>query len=165
MPAGRPCEYTKSVGDFVCKELAGGKSLNSICKSADMPLRQTVVAWVIKGEGEPVGSELREFSNKYARARDIQYDLMVDECKDIADDSTNDYMEGKGVVLNREAIQRSKLRIDTRLTIAERCRPKKYGKTANIDHSSSDGTMTPQDPVKSLAQMYEDINSNGTTES
>ena len=77
--------------------------------------------------------ESHPFSDKYARAREIQAEIRADELLDIADDATNDYMarEAKSgktfIVADHENIQRSKLRVDTRKWIAAKLLPKKYG--------------------------------------
>jgi len=60
------------------------------------------------------------------------YDWMAEECLEIADDATNDWMEvydEEGNVsykLNGEHVQRSKLRIETRLKLLAKFNPKKY---------------------------------------
>ncbi|CAB4121084.1 hypothetical protein UFOVP154_22 [uncultured Caudovirales phage] len=75
-----------------------------------------------------------EFAEQYARAREAQADTLADELTDIADDGSNDWMERKdaeGVIIgwreNGEAVQRSRLRVDTRKWIASKLKPKKYG--------------------------------------
>jgi len=84
-----------------------------------------VLKWLNKHE---------EFVVQYTRAREVQADTLIDETLDIADDSTNDWMERRGqIVENGEAIQRSRLRIDTRKWIAGKMRPKKYGERITKD--------------------------------
>lgn len=75
---------------------------------------------------------------------------MTEEVLDIADDSTNDYVEKAskdgtvGSAFDREHVQRSKLRVDARLKILEKLNPD-YNTTQKVDHTSSDGSMTPAD--------------------
>lgn len=57
---------------------------------------------------------------------------MADEIQDIADDGSNDYMtivkgDESYNVVNHEAINRSRLRVDSRKWIASKLLPKKYG--------------------------------------
>jgi hypothetical protein len=53
---------------------------------------------------------------------------MAEDCLRIADDAVNDWMETEhGPRLNGEHVQRSKLRIETRLKLLAKWNPKKYG--------------------------------------
>ena len=60
---------------------------------------------------------------------------------DIADDGSNDWMESQegGVDYNGDAVQRSKLRIDTRKWMAAKLAPKKYGDSTTIKHADANG--------------------------
>jgi len=77
----------------------------------------------------------KEFSEQYARAKQVQADYYADEIIDIADDGTNDWMEvrdkeGENVIgwrENGESIRRSVLRVDARKWVAAKLLPKKYG--------------------------------------
>jgi hypothetical protein len=74
-------------------------------------------------------SDKPEFSAQYARAKDLQADFMRDSLLPIADDTSGDELITKnGVIENREFVNRSKIRIETRMWIMERLSPKKYGK-------------------------------------
>jgi hypothetical protein len=65
------------------------------------------------------------------------YDNIAEECLDIADNSNNDWMNrevrnARGQieiqrVVDTEHIQRSKLRIETRLKLLAKWKPEKYG--------------------------------------
>lgn len=73
-----------------------------------------------------------EFCEQYTRAKDESADALVEDMLDIADEATNDWMEihdkdNVGYRLNGEAINRSRLRVDTRKWIASKLKPKKYG--------------------------------------
>ena len=75
-------------------------------------------------------------STAIAHARDLGYDNIAEECLDIADDANNDWMErtdkdgrSTGWVVNGEHVQRSKLRIETRLKLLAKFNPKKYGES------------------------------------
>lgn len=120
----RPSEYSTEKADYICGQLADGKSLRTICRQEDMPSMPTVFKWL---------RERPEFLAQYARAREDQADAFAEEISEIADDGTNDWMEthGKdgstGWVLNGEHIQRSRLRVDARKWIASKLKPKKYG--------------------------------------
>lgn len=149
---GRPTKYKDSLARGICIRLMMGQSLNEICKLPQYPSRVTVYSWLSKNE---------TFLNKYRAAREIQQEHHLDEMLEIADDGSNDWMErtGKngesvGWQLNGEHVQRSKVRVDTRKWIMERMAPKTYGSKQQVDHTSSDGTMSPKG--KSLDDFYRD---------
>ena len=132
---GRPSSYTQAIGDEICERLCNGESLRAICLPDDMPSRSAVFRWL--GDDGNLS-----FRNQYTRAREEQADTIFDECLQIADDATNDYMDRQtsdgttgDKVLNGEHIQRSRLRIDTRKWMAGKMRPKKYGEKLELEHS------------------------------
>jgi hypothetical protein len=103
---GRPSAYTAEVAAEICRRLAEGESLTSICKDDHMPARSTVTAWYIDNrEG---------FSEQYAKARDIGLDVMADQVMGIADSSGED-------------VQRDRLRFDARRWYLSKLAPKRYG--------------------------------------
>lgn len=71
----------------ICERLADGGSLRMICRDEDMPAKSTVFDWLADHDREA-------FRTKYAYAREAQADSLVDEMTDIADDGSNDWMEG-----------------------------------------------------------------------
>lgn len=133
----RPKELNKEIEDEILGRLVEGESLRKICSDEHMPTRKTFYEWLVDDAN-------LSFRNRYAHARELQADTIIDEINDIADDATNDYMETvdeDGAVsyrLNGENIQRSRLRIDARKWLAGKLRPKKYGDRVEIEHS---GTM------------------------
>ena len=135
---GRPSSFNQATADAICLKLAEGISLRSICKADDMPAAATVFNWL----NDPARSS---FLEQYTRAREMQADYLFDETLDIADDSSNDWMERKddegaiGWKENGDAIRRSQLRIDTRKWIAGQLRPKKYGPATMLKHADADG--------------------------
>ncbi len=121
---GRPTKYTPELGMEICTRLASGESLRSICEPSHMPAASTVCLWVIENRDG--------FSERYARARELQYLGIADELLDVSDDGRNDWMlrkiGGQEVeVVNREAVERSKLRVETRKWILAKMLPKVYG--------------------------------------
>lgn len=137
MPAGRPTDYTQEKADVICERLADGESLRTICDDEDMPARSTVFRWL---------SLHKEFSDQYARAKEVQAEVLADELISIADDGRNDWMERKtdegdhlGWRENGEAIRRSALRIDTRKWVAAKLLPKKYGEKVRQEITGEDG--------------------------
>lgn len=134
---GAPSKYTQEIADEICERISGGESLRKICESAHMPTRTTIFNWLLK-------DEYASFVDQYTRARELQADSLFDDCQDIADDGSNDWMENVddqgaiiGYKLNGENIQRSRLRIDARKWMAGKLRPKKYGEKLELEHSGS----------------------------
>ena len=87
-----------------------------------------------------------ELSQLIARARDVGFDKIAADTFEIADDGRNDWMErldkdgqGIGWMLNGEHVQRSKLRIETRLKLLAKWDPKRYGEMIKNEHSGPDG--------------------------
>jgi hypothetical protein len=97
-------------------------------------------------------SQKPEFSQKYARAKQAQAEVMADEILDIADDSSKDAInteEGK-VYQNSEFINRSRLRVDSRKWLMSKMLPKKYGD--RIENRITDGDGNPLPPVQFIFQ-------------
>ncbi len=88
-----------------------------------MPAVSTVFLWMLKKEG---------FSEQYAQAKEVGVEVLAEEILDIADNSTNDWMEkndpdNPGYLANGEMIARTRLRVDTRKWILSKLARKKYG--------------------------------------
>lgn len=126
MAGGRPSDYTQEMADYICAELADGKSLRAICREHEDLNTGKVMRWLVAN---------KEFQEQYARARELQADALFDETLDIADqyDTAKD-------ILTPDLINRAKLRIDTRKWIAGKLRPKKYGEKIQQEHTGADGS-------------------------
>jgi len=124
---GRPSKYTKQIAESICEQLSEGIPLREICRQDGMPAWRTIYDWMRQDEA---------LSTAIAHARDLGYDSLAEECLDIADDANNDWMErldkdgrSLGWFVNGEHVQRSKLRIETRLKLLAKFNPKKYGES------------------------------------
>jgi hypothetical protein len=94
-----------------------------------MPAASTVCRWLAQNE---------EFRKQYAHARELQADALFDESLDIADDDNGDLVAEKekdGTIVrgNSVAVQRARLRIDTRKWMAGKLRPKVYGDKLDLE--------------------------------
>lgn len=91
-----------------------------------IPERTTIFIWLHKDEN---------FFNRYTHAKEAGIEAWVDETVDIADDPSFDKIEKLDkdgnptgeMRTDTEAIQRSKLRVETRQFYIERLKPKRYG--------------------------------------
>jgi hypothetical protein len=129
-PTGR---HTPEVAAEICRRIAEGESLRSVCSDEHMPTTSTVALWVVE--------DREGFSDKYARARQAQATLLADELFDIADDGRNDtYIGREGAeVTDHEVIQRSRLRVDTRKWYLSKVLPKVYGDAVKLEHTGAGG--------------------------
>jgi hypothetical protein len=134
MPAGRPSSYTPELADELCSRIASPMSLGKACEPEGMPSMSTVFKWL---------REIPDFSQRYAKACEERTEAQAEEMLDIADDGRNDFMasqEGDAAVvykLNGEAINRSRLRVDTRKWLMAKMKPKKYGDKIHTEHSGT----------------------------
>lgn len=115
-------DFSEDVIAQICELIAEGKSIRAICKRKGMPAMSTVFKWLSQDE---------EFAEQYARAKDQQADNLFEEVLEIADEA------------KPETVAVAKLKIDARKWMAGKLRPKKYGDKLELDHHSSDGSMTP----------------------
>jgi hypothetical protein len=144
---GRPSDYTEEKGTEICRLLATGRSLRSICLQDDMPNFDTVLRWA---------ERFPSFRGQYAEARSAQAELWAEEIVDIADGNKLDtklVARGDELVetLDWDHVQRAKLRVDARKWIAARLLPKKYGDTQNLRVSGPDGGPIQTQTQHSLA--------------
>ncbi len=128
-PGGRPSKFSEELSEAILSEIATTtKGLEEICEGDGFPNPSTVYRWIASNE---------EFCKKYARAKELQTEVMEAEMLEIADDGRNDWMTRKlgdevTEVQNHEAINRSRLRIETRKWLMGKLKPKKYGEKLAI---------------------------------
>ncbi|MEO7198590.1 MAG: hypothetical protein ABIY56_00050 [Dokdonella sp.] len=126
---GRPTLYSSQVADAIVDWIYQDYTLRQICALPNMPDKSTIMRWLAKHE---------DFRDHYARAHEIRAFSMEEEVNEIADDSSNDYMERvlkdgtTELVPNEEVISRSRLRIDTKKWLMGIKAPKRYGKQVAI---------------------------------
>jgi hypothetical protein len=140
----RKSEYTDEIAERICELIATTpRGLDWICSNNDeLPSAATVHRWL---------ADNKTFCESYLRARERQAALLFDECLEIADDSTDDILflasqddsgDGGKPALKHSAIARAKLRIDTRMRMAGKLHPKKYGDKLDLNHGGQ-----PENPV------------------
>lgn len=117
-PNARQYDREKITG-FVCYQIAQGKSLRSILDSDDdLPSPSVFLKWI------GACSILRE---QYTHARQMAYELLADEIVSISDENYTTDEHGVKERLSSEAIQRNRLRVDTRKWMLSKMLPKVYG--------------------------------------
>ena len=107
---GRPTVMTPEVQTEILERLTAGQSLTHICELENMPSPTAVYEYLQKSPS---------FADSYTRACGGLGTVLFHQCLAIADDATNDIIEGPdGPMVNHAAIQRAKLKIDTRMRMA-----------------------------------------------
>lgn len=134
--AQRPTKRNPEVIERIVDGLSVGTPLRELCRQEGMPNWRTVYAWIAADA---------ELAAQIAQARDLGFDAIAEEALAIADDASNDYMTrrtktgAEEKVLDAEHVQRSKLRIETRLKLLAKWSPRKYGEKVGLEHSGPDG--------------------------
>lgn len=153
MAAGE--SFSDEIWEDILIRIANGQPLREISRLEGYPSHQVVDR---KRNAEP------EFEDRFARARLDGFDAIAQETLEIADDASNDWMErtGKddesiGWQLNGEHVQRSKLRIETRLKLLAKWDPKRYGDRVTQEHTGSNGG-----PIEMITRRVVDPASDGT---
>lgn len=116
--------YTDELASEICRRLAEGESLRGICRGEGMPSHSTVVIWALE--------DVHGFGNRYARAREVQAHVLVDELVEIADkpmvgEKVTIKADGSREVVTGDTVDRARLRYDARKWAASKILPKIYG--------------------------------------
>ncbi len=143
---GRPPKSNqKEIKDAICHLIStttyGLRKITELLhKEIDnAPDLSTIMWWLIQD---------KNFSEQYAQAKESQCDLFAEELIDIADDSSSDeiFTEDGKRIANKEFINRSRLRVDTRKWLLSKLKAKKYG-----DYIKSDVTVQGELNVRSMS--------------
>ena len=141
MSAGRPSMYTEELVNTFIERLSSGESVRTICKSDEMPEKQTILRWL---------SSKPEFCAQYEKAKQLAAEALAEDIFDIADDNAFDYTEGADGQLrvNNDAIQRARLRVDVRKWYLSKIMPKKYGEKQQVEVAGKDG-----EPIQTVSTI------------
>lgn len=126
--AASPYKWTEEIEAEIFDRIAKGQAIRNICHDDWLPSWPTVNKRL---------ADDAAFLSRYLRAREEQADTIFDECLAIADqyDQAAEHLEG-----GTDHIARAKLRIDTRMRMAGKLRPKVYGDKIDLTHANPDGT-------------------------
>lgn len=114
----------------VCQRIEQGEPLRRILHSENAPMNWDMFYRLL---------EDKDKSERYARATSIRADMMFDEAIDIAFEKNADVVgvdKYGNPIVDGEAIQRSKLKVDTIKWAVSKMQPKKYGDKIDIDHTT-----------------------------
>lgn len=147
---GRPTAYNEKIAAEICETIAcSSKGIKRLVRENEhWPDHSTIYRWIMRHPG---------FGDQYARAKEYQAEVGVDEIIDIADDGTNDYyINEKGeLVPDKENILRSRLRTDVRKWAASKLLARKYGDKLQTESNVNitDGKSVAEKIADSLAEI------------
>lgn len=130
---GRPAKYTQEIADFLCEQISTSSlGLRRLHKKYPdkIPHPSIIFRWI---------NDNSAFREQYRNAKELQMEFLEEELLEIADDSSNDIQivhSNSGNTYeneNKEFVNRSKLRIHTRMWLMGKIKPKVYGKQAEAE--------------------------------
>ena len=133
--AGRPTKYRAARAKRICDAIASGQTARHIAATQAIHW-QTVCNW---------RDLYPEFAEQLRAAQSARAELMAEEILQIADDSGNDWIEKKTKQgrtwrePNNAAIQRSRLRVETRKYLMEKWSAHHYGAMQRLEVTGPGG--------------------------
>lgn len=116
-------KYTDAIGEEICRRIADGESLRSICRDKHMPELATVHRWT--------GDSSHPLCDQYARARDKQADYFAGRVAEVADDTLNGKYDP----------QAARVAVDAFKWTAARMAPKRWGDRQHHEHTGEMKTV------------------------
>lgn len=107
------------------------------------------------------------FRDMMEEARTSGYEVIANECLAIADEGTKDLVETEDrfgnpkIAVDKEHIQRSKLRIETRLKLLSKWHPQKYGEKIQVEQKSATIAIPVSDDPIAAQRAYEELMKGG----
>lgn len=130
---GRPTIFTQELADRICYLMKEeGLTLRKVCARPEMPSKTAVLEWADK---------YPSFAVQYARAREGLADYWADDITEITDNESRDLQpDGKGgMKSDNTAVNRDKLKAESRLKLMALFAPKKYGVKVQNELSGPNG--------------------------
>jgi hypothetical protein len=131
--------------EHILAQVASGRNVSKVLREDDdMPSKTEFWRWHFSDE---------TLRGNLADARANGVEAILDECAEIADDGSNDtYRDDKGFLrTDHDVIARSKLRIETRVKMAQMMKPKAYG--PKLDLTSGGEKIEDLDPVARASRL------------
>lgn len=128
-----PVRWSQAIADIICERLERGESLRTICNDEGMPDATAVLGWA--------RNDKDGFAQQYARARETGYLLLADEIIAIADTAViaqKTVSKATGLEITEgDAVDRSRLMVDTRKWMLSKMLPKIYGDKQQVELSGT----------------------------
>jgi hypothetical protein len=134
---GRKSTYTEEMGERICRELANGRTITSICAEDWAPSVDGVFGWLNK---------FPPFAEAYARAREAQQEVFAAQIIDIAA-TVDDPAKARNM-------------IDARKWHAAKVAPKKWGDRVEID-AKIEHNSGPSEGLTMMLAMLEKAGNGG----
>lgn len=128
---------------MLAEYVAGGMSLAKAMRTLGLPSSTTYK----RMDEDP------DFDALIEQAKRRGTDAIADQCLEIADDDSQDV--GQRGMLNKEFVQRSKLRIETRLKLIAKWNHKKYGEKLEIESKTASVAVPVGDDPLAAVRAYE----------
>ena len=131
--------YNQAIADYVCEQLALGRSLLRISKDGpekanglQLPSRWEIRNWE---DQEPHRANSK-------RAREVGCHVMAEECVEIADNPqlgeiVTEKADGGTEIRREDMLGHRRLQIDTRMRLLGKWLPKIYGDKIEVDNTSN----------------------------
>jgi hypothetical protein len=132
---GRPSDYSPDWAEAICAGIAEGLLLPEVCKRPGMPSPGTIFVWL---------NRFPDSQEQYARAKEIQCEILAAETKNVADTprlgrKVKTFANGSQEVTEGDMVDRSRLMMDARKWLASKVPPKKYGDKKDATVPGRDG--------------------------
>lgn len=123
---GPPGKWDPELAEKLLARMWAGEFPTRICGRPGFPTIRTVQRWAAINP---------EFRDAYELARKAMADAFFEDAVRIADDASRDLITtGSGTFPNPAAVLRARLRVETRLRVAGKLNPKRYG-PAPVEHT------------------------------
>ena len=129
--------YSPELAEAICAEIITGRSLPDISRDPGMPHVRTIFRWLAN---QP------EFQRLYELACLSRTHALAEEIIAISDDDSADWIEepakhGAGVIRRADnaAVQRARLKVDSRKWLLSKLQPRKYGDRVSAELTGANG--------------------------
>ena len=141
----------EGVFDEILRLVASGYTIRNICLMEGFPAKRTVWQYMYENP---------DMKTRYYAAREAGADVLAEECIDIADDGSNDFMtvgSDDKQVIDHEAVARSKLRVSARQWYIGKIARNVFGERIDVTQRSVNATINPGDDPKKAADIYKEF--------
>jgi len=146
-PVGRPSIFTEEIAAEICRRVALGESVRSICRESEFPSQWTVIAWL--------GQEkYSDFAKNYARAREVQADSTYEEIQEVE-------VEVRAGIIDAQV---ARVLIDSKKWRAGRMKPKIYGDKVSLEHTGSIETLTDEQLDNKIKMLMAETHGSDTVD-
>lgn len=124
---GPPSKFTEEFADEICRRIALGESMRSVCRDPLMPSFDSVLSWLREERGE--------FLAKYMRARALQAHVWIDDMRELSmSDPERHPLTG---AMDTASVTHIRNQVATLQWLAMKLNPKKYGDKVGVEQSGS----------------------------